>query len=88
VDIWQGPFFGADEKTMVAAGPQGIYKTTDAAKTWTKVSGLRPNLDQHFSFATKWHGCYSWDPVHGAIYTTAMSHPAFKNQLSAPAKIR
>jgi len=88
VDIWQGPFFGADEKTMVAAGPQGIYKTTDGGKTWTKISGLRPNLNQHFSFATKWYGCYSWDPVNDAIYTTCMSHPAFKNPLSAPPRNR
>lgn len=86
VDIWQGPFFGADEKTMVAAGPPGIYKTTDAGTTWTKVSGLRPNINQNFSFATKWFGCYSWDPVNDVIYATAMSHPAFKNQPSAPPK--
>ena len=84
VDLWQGPFFGADEKTMVAAGPQGIYKTTTAGKNWTKVSGLRPNVNQNFSFATKWFGSYSWDPVKDVIYATAMAHPAFKNQLVAP----
>jgi len=86
VDIWQGPFFGADENTIVAAGPQGIYKTTDAGKTWTKISGLRPNLNKNFSFATKWYGCYAWDPVNDAIYATCMSHPAFMNQLSVPSK--
>ncbi len=86
VDLWQGPFFGKDEKTIVAAGPQGVYKTTNAGTSWTKISGLRPNLTQHFSFATKWFGCYTWDPVHDVIYATAMSHPAFKNSLAAAEK--
>jgi photosystem II stability/assembly factor-like uncharacterized protein len=82
VDIWQGPFFGADEKTIVAAGPQGLYKTTDAGTTWTKISGLRPNTGKNFSFSTNWFGTYAWDPVHDVIYATAMSHPAFKRELS------
>ncbi len=82
-DLWQGPFFGADEQTMAAAGPNGIYKTTNAGTTWTKVSELRPNIGQNFSFGTKWFGSYTWDPVHDVIYATAMSYPAFKNQLSA-----
>ncbi|HEY2250507.1 MAG TPA: hypothetical protein VGH74_05585 [Planctomycetaceae bacterium] len=82
VDIWQGPFFGPDEKTMVAAGPQEIYKTTTGGTSWTKISGLRPNVNQNFSFTTKWFGAYSWDPVHDVIYATAMSHPAFKNEVS------
>jgi photosystem II stability/assembly factor-like uncharacterized protein len=86
VDIWQGPLFGADEKTMAAAGPQGIYRTTNAGTNWTKISGLRPNVNQNFSFATKWFGCYAWDPVNDVIYATCMSHPAFRNQLVGPPK--
>lgn len=86
VDIWQGPFFGADEKTMVAAGPQGLYKTTDSGTKWTKISGLPPNPNQNFSFSTNWFGSYSWDPLHDVIYATAMSHPAFKRELSTDKK--
>ena len=86
VDLWQGPFFGSDEKTIVAAGPKGILKTTNAGTTWTKVSELRPNIGQNFSFATKWFGSYAWDPVNDVIYATAMSHPAFKNKLAPPLK--
>lgn len=85
VDLWQGPFFGADEKTMVGVGPQGIYKTTDAGKTWAKVSGIRPNPNQNFSFSPKWYGGYAWDPKHDALYATCMGHPAFRQDLT-PAK--
>jgi photosystem II stability/assembly factor-like uncharacterized protein len=85
VDIWQGPFFGEDEKTIVAVGPQGVYKTTNAGTTWTKVSGLRGNLGDMYTFSTNWYGCYTWDPVNDVIYATAMAHPAFKNELSGSA---
>ncbi len=88
LDLWQGPFFGADEKTMVAAGPQGVYKTTNAGTTWTKVSALHPDMDPLYRFTTHWFGTYSWDPVNDVIYATAMSHPAFKNQLSTAPKSR
>jgi photosystem II stability/assembly factor-like uncharacterized protein len=81
VDLWQGPFFGANEQAMVAAGPQGIYKTTDAGAHWTKISNLRPNPNKNFSFSTNWFGTYTWDPVHDILYATAMSHPAFQRPL-------
>lgn len=86
IDIWLGPFFGADENTMVVAGPQGIYKTTNAGKAWTKVSALRPNVGQNFSFMTKWYATYTWDPVNDIVYATSMSHPAFKLELATSPK--
>ena len=46
----------------------------------------RSNLDPFYAYGTKWYGCYSWYPVNDVIYATAMSHPAFKNQLSTAAK--
>ena len=84
--LWQGPFFGADEKTLVAAGPQGVYKTANAGTTWTRVSALHSNVDPFYTYSTKWFGCYTWDPVNDVVYSTAMSHPAFKNRLSAGGK--
>jgi photosystem II stability/assembly factor-like uncharacterized protein len=81
IDLAQGPFFGVDENVMVAAGPQGLYKSTNAGKNWIKVSGLRPNPNKNFSFSTNWFGTYTWDPVNDVIYATAMSHPAFKLEL-------
>jgi hypothetical protein len=80
VDIWQGPFFGADEKTIVAAGPKGVFKTTDAGAKWTKISDLHPP-GKSYTFHTKWFGTHTWDPVNNVIYATAMSHPAFKKEL-------
>jgi len=80
VDIWQGPCFGADENTMVAAGPKGIFKTTNAGAKWTKISDLHPP-EKAYTFQTNWFGTYAWDPVNDVIYATAMSHPAYKNEL-------
>ena len=80
VDIWEGPFFGADENTMVAAGPKGIFKTTDGGAKWTKISDLHPP-ERAYTFQTNWFGTYTWDPINDVIYATAMSHPAYKNEL-------
>lgn len=80
VDIWQGPFFGADENTMVVAGPKGIFKTTDAGAKWTKISDLHPP-EKFYTFQTNWFGTYTWDPINDIIYATAMSHPAYRNEV-------
>src|SRR5260370_10423534 len=80
VDIWQGPCFGADENTMIAAGPKGIFKTTNAGAKWTKISDLHPPGNS-YTFQTNWFGTYTWDPVNDVLYATAMSHPAYKNEL-------
>jgi photosystem II stability/assembly factor-like uncharacterized protein len=81
VNIAEGPYFGADEKTMVAAGPKGVFKTTDAGATWTKISEPFASKERSYSYSTDWFGTYTWDPVNNVIYATAMSHPAFKNEL-------
>jgi photosystem II stability/assembly factor-like uncharacterized protein len=86
VDIAQGPFFGANEKTIVAVGRQGIYKTVNAGTTWTKVSAPRPNVSPQYTFSTDWFGCYTWDPVNDIVYATAMANPAFMNELGPPPK--
>ena len=86
IDIAQGPFFGADESNMVAAGPQGLYKTTDRGASWKKLGALCPNPGKGFSFSTNWFGSYAWDPKHDVVYATAMSHPAFKWIVPAAAK--
>ena len=66
--------------------PKGVYKTTTAGKTWTKVSALHANLDPLYTYAPQWFGGYTWDPVNDVIYATAGAHPAFKNQLSGGVK--
>jgi photosystem II stability/assembly factor-like uncharacterized protein len=84
VDIWQGPWFGADENSIVAIGPEGIFKTTTGGKEWTKVSALRPSAANLFSFSPKWYGGYAWDPKNDIVYTTCMAYPVFKNLLKQP----
>ena len=47
-----------------------------------RVAGLKPNeRGQGFSFATKWFGCYAWDPVNNVLYASTMGNPAFKLEL-------
>ena len=42
LDIWQGPFFGRDEKEMLVVGESGIHLTKDAGATWRRVADLKP----------------------------------------------
>lgn len=80
VSIRLGPFFGADESNMVVVGPQGIFRTTDAGKTWTKAADLKP-AEKGYDFSTTWFGCYAWDPVNNTVYASAMGNPAYRLQL-------
>lgn len=34
VNIWQGPFFGRDERQIVVVGKDGIFRTADGGATW------------------------------------------------------
>jgi hypothetical protein len=77
VDIWQGPFFGRDQKEMLVVGESGIHQTKDAGATWRHVADLKPNADG-FKFTADWFGCYAWDPVNDIIYASSMGNPVFK----------
>ncbi|MFT4548280.1 MAG: photosystem II stability/assembly factor-like uncharacterized protein [Verrucomicrobiales bacterium] len=80
VNIWQGPFFGRDEKEMMVVGQTGIHLTRDAGATWSRVADLKPK-EGGFLFTTDWFGCYAWDPVNGIIYASSMGNPVFKRSL-------
>jgi hypothetical protein len=84
LNIYQGPFFGADEKAMVVVGLQGVYKSTNAGAAWTKVAPICPPIagNTFYTFEPSWFGCYSWDPINDIVYATAETNPAFKYQLS------
>jgi hypothetical protein len=77
VNIWQGPFFGADAKTMVIAGKDGIFLTKDAGRTWQMLASLKPK-QSGFVFSPNWFGCYAWDPVNNVLYSSAMGNPVYK----------
>jgi len=85
-NMLQGPYFGADESTMVVGthpdanlwgGVSSIYKTTDAGATWTHIADA-PKTSSQFQFNYVWFGSFSWDPIHDVYYTSAMSNPAFR----------
>jgi hypothetical protein len=80
VKIQLGPFFGADENTLVVVGSDGAHLTKDAGQTWTRVAGLK-SAQGGYSFATNWFGCYAWDPMNNILYASAMGNPAFKLEL-------
>ena len=80
VDIWQGPFFGRDEKEMLVVGESGIHLREDAGASWRRVADLKPK-EGGFLFTTDWFGCYAWDPVNGVVYASSMGNPVFKLSL-------
>ncbi len=79
VNIWLGPFFGASEDDMTAVGPDGVYLTQNAGKTWTRKAAARPRATG-FSFAPNWFGCYAWDHLHHIIYASAMGNPVYQQK--------
>jgi len=80
VNIWQGPFFGRDEKEMLVVGKEGVFVTKDAGATWKQASGLKPKQGG-FVFTPNWFGCYAWDPVHNIVYASSMGNPVYKLEL-------
>ena len=80
VDIWQGPFFGPDEKEMVVVGKNGVFMTKNAGETWRQVAQLKPK-EGGFVFTPNWFGCYAWDPVNNILYASAMGNPVYMLQL-------
>jgi photosystem II stability/assembly factor-like uncharacterized protein len=80
VNIWQGPFFGRDEREMVVIGNDGVFMTRNAGETWERAAGLKPK-EGNYVFSPNWFGCYAWDPVHHSLYASAMGNPVYRIQL-------
>ncbi len=80
VSIWQGPFFGRDEKEMMVVGKEGIFITKDAGTTWRHAANLKPK-EGGFLFSPNWFGCYAWDPVNNIVYASSMGNMVFQLQL-------
>ncbi len=80
VNIWQGPFFGRDEREMVVVGKDGVFQTRNAGETWTQVAGLKPK-EGNYVFSPNWFGCYAWDPVNNLLYASAMGNPVYQLRL-------
>jgi len=80
VNIWQGPFFGRDEKEMLVVGKNGVFMTKDAGENWKQVATLKQK-ERGFVFTPNWFGCYAWDPVNNILYASAMGNPVYKMDL-------
>ncbi|MDB6033047.1 MAG: BNR/Asp-box repeat protein [Verrucomicrobiales bacterium] len=80
VNIWQGPFFGRDEKEILVVGKDGIFVTRNGAENWKRVAALKKK-ESGFLFIPNWFGCYAWDPVNNILYVSAMGNPVYKLQL-------
>ena len=80
VNIWQGPFFGRDQKEMLVVGNEGAFGTKDSGETWKKVASLKAK-EKGFLFNANWFGCYAWDPVNNILYVSAMGNPVYKLEL-------
>ena len=81
VSIWQGPFFGRDERSMLVVGEEHVLVTNDGGTHWKRVAAVKPKADD-FLFTANWFGCYAWDPVNQILYASSMVNPVFKLNLS------
>jgi hypothetical protein len=77
VNIWQGPFFGRDEREMLVVGKDGAFVSRDAGATW-KLAAVLKSKGPGFLFTPNWFGCYAWDPVNNLLYASSMGNPVFK----------
>jgi hypothetical protein len=84
--MFQGPYFGADENTMVVGtqpsdnlfgGGSSIYRTSDGGASWTKIADV-PTPGNGFPISYAWYGSFAWDPVNDTYYTSSMSNPAYR----------
>jgi len=80
VNVWQGPFFGNDEREILVIGNDGVFTTQNAGQTWTRAAGLKPK-EGDYVFSPNWFGCYAWDPIHRILYASAMGNPVYKLRL-------
>ncbi len=76
VDGSVGPFFDLkNEKHLAAAGPKGIYETSDGGETWSVAAPL----PEKFSMPKAgWFANVGWDPERGIFYASQMGKGTFK----------
>lgn len=77
LQMWVGPYFGADENSMMVANSDGVYLTSDAGENWTKVAAIPTDS----KYDPRVWGGYAWDPVGQILYTAAVGKPLLKLKL-------
>jgi hypothetical protein len=81
INIWRGPFFGADENSMVMQGNQAMYKSADKGASWTKIADFPPGGQWGFSFDH--YGGEAWDPTNNILYSLSTFTPVYKYVMPA-----
>jgi hypothetical protein len=80
LSMWVGPFFGADERNMVAANSEGVFWTADAGTTWTRIAALPPDP----AYDPRVWGGIAWDPNGRVLYAASTDHRLLKLNLPLP----
>lgn len=76
LDMWVGPFFGADENEIMIANSDGVYLSDDAGDTWTKVATIPDGR-----YDPKVLGSFAWDHIGKVLYAAAIQKPVVKLEL-------
>ncbi len=83
--IRKGPFFGKDEQDIVVVCEDGVYRTIDGGKAWTKVSELhrdetcwRPNAMPKSIWQR--HE-YAYDHTRQLLYVAGIAGSCYKKQI-------
>lgn len=86
--VRQGPFFGKDASAMVVVTEDGVYKTTDAAETWTKLCDLYKDQDAWKVDAVErkynplWlRHSYAWDYTRDILYCAGMAGSLYQMEV-------
>lgn len=65
----------ANEKRMVVASAEGIFRTSDGGETWSKVAPLPPGADLP---KPGWYSNVAWDPIGDIFYVSKMGKPTYR----------
>ncbi len=78
--IRQGPLFGSDADEMVVVTEDGVYRTTDGAKTWKKLCDLyRDPTAWRSELGPAWlRHSYAWDHRRNTLYLAGMAGSIWK----------
>ena len=76
-----GPYFDPkNERRIVVAGAEGIFRTDDGGDSWKLVSRLPMGFEKLPKAG--WFTNVAWDPVHDLFYVSHMGKPTYR--LEAP----
>ncbi len=87
VDGCVGPFFGADEHSMVVVGLAGFAVTHDDGGTWRIVAALPESIRTGWSAPEGgaqrdyWFVQFGWDPKANILYASSLHAPVLKCSL-------